>query len=98
MSHKEGARRAVRVRGGGGGVQLPHGEVAVGVGGRELVAVLREPHARHLRERARRARRPHARRVPPLPQLHRPVRAARQICHGINTVHSFLPIFKKIDF
>lgn len=82
-THKEGSRRGVRlVAGGGGRVQLPQREVAVRVRRRELVAVVREAHARHLGERARRARRPHARAVPPLPQLHRPVRAARQVCRS----------------
>lgn len=75
------------------GVQVPHGEVAVGVGRGELVPVVREPDAGDLGERARSARRPHARRVTELPQLDRAVRPAGQIqwlswmrCHSFDVI------------
>lgn len=67
-----------------GRMQLPHGEVAVGVGGRELVAVVGEPHACHFGEGAGRARRPHAARVAPFPQLDGAVGAARQVYRDVS--------------
>ena len=58
-----------------GGVEpeLPQADVAVGVGHAKLVAVLAEPHPRHLRVSARRPRLRDRVRVVPLPQVHRPV-------------------------